>query len=75
MTCKKLIPGIGCQNGQAVSLNQRQNCLENDLLALSRHYSDNGADELLIRGRAGKTSGRYQKISLCRGKGRFTQCG
>ena len=49
MTCKKLIPGVGCQNGQAVSLNQGQNCLEDDLLALSRHYSDNGADELLIR--------------------------
>lgn len=49
MTYKKLIPGVGCLNGQAVSLGPDHGYLQEDLLTLSRYYSDSGADELLIR--------------------------
>ena len=49
MICKKLIPAFGCQTGQPVSLDQKKVCFTDDLLNLSHSYSDNGADELLIR--------------------------
>lgn len=50
---KRLIPGLGCREGKAVSLKNRlQIGLEPDskgrITELCRHYSDNGADELLI---------------------------
>ncbi len=48
MTYKKLIPSFGCRQGQAVILDEGQEYFSDDFLTLSRYYSDNGADELLI---------------------------
>lgn len=48
MSCKKLIPSFGCRRGQAVILDEGQEYFSDDFLTLSRYYSDNGADELLI---------------------------
>lgn len=45
---KKLIPSFGCREGQAVILDYGEEYYSNDILTLSRYYSDNGADELLI---------------------------
>lgn len=48
MKHKKLIPSFGCRGGQAIILDEGQEYYSNDILTLSRYYSDNGADELLI---------------------------
>lgn len=45
---KKLIPGIGCKNGRALIWGEGREHAMDDVLALCRHYGDNGADELLI---------------------------
>lgn len=46
---KKLIPSFGCKNGQAIIRDYGQEYYSNDILTLSRYYSDNGADEILIQ--------------------------
>lgn len=46
---KKIIPSFGCRNGQALMPDYREDKVPgSDILNLSRYYSDNGADELLI---------------------------
>ncbi len=48
---KRLIPGLGCRNGKPVRLDAGEPFLEmsdRSLTELCRHYSDHGADELLI---------------------------
>lgn len=45
---KKLIPSFGCKNGQAIILDYGSEYYSDDIIALARYYSDNGADELLI---------------------------
>lgn len=45
---KKLIPSFGCREGQAIILDKETAYYSNDILTLSRYYSDNGADELLV---------------------------
>lgn len=45
---KKLIPGFGCKNGQAIPLDYGNDYCSNEILTLARYYGDNGADELLI---------------------------
>lgn len=45
---KKLIPGFGCKNGQAIIMDYGNEYYSNEILTLARYYSDNGADELLI---------------------------
>lgn len=47
-TYKKLIPSFGCRDGHAIILDQGHEYCSNDILTLSRYYSDNGADELFI---------------------------
>lgn len=48
MTYKKLIPSFGCKEGRAIIRDQGQEYYSDDILTLSRFYSDNGADELFI---------------------------
>ncbi|MCI8515672.1 MAG: bifunctional phosphoribosyl-AMP cyclohydrolase/phosphoribosyl-ATP diphosphatase HisIE [Hungatella sp.] len=48
MTYKKLIPGFGYREGQAVSLDRTQKTLHQDLLARIRQCGDDGADELFF---------------------------
>ncbi len=50
MEKKKLIPAFGCRNGRAVIMDaeQKHNDYGEDLVTLCRHYSDHGADALLI---------------------------
>lgn len=48
MTHKKLIPSFGCKGGQAIIRDYGLEYYSNDILTLSRYYSDNGADELFI---------------------------
>lgn len=48
MTYKKLIPSFGCKDKKAVCLGDSGECFGDDIVTLSRHYSDNGADEILI---------------------------
>lgn len=48
MERKKLIPTFGCKDGHAVIMDEGQDYYSEDILTLSRYYSDNGADELLI---------------------------
>ena len=48
MTYKKLIPSFGCKDKKAVCLDGSGECFRDDIVTLSRHYSDNGADEILI---------------------------
>lgn len=45
---KKLIPSFGIKEGQAVILDYGEEYYSNEIVALSRFYSDNGADELMI---------------------------
>lgn len=47
-TYKKLIPSFGIRDGQAIILDEGQEFYSDDVLTLSRYYSDNGADELFI---------------------------
>ena len=49
MEYKKLIPSFGCRDGQAVILDEGREYFSDDVVTLSRYYSDNGADALLIR--------------------------
>lgn len=46
---KKLIPSFDCRGNQAVIRDNREEFYSNDMKTLGRFYSDNGADELLIR--------------------------
>lgn len=46
---KKLIPSFGCREGQAVILDHGGECYGGDYIALSRYYSDNGADGIVVR--------------------------
>ena len=48
MTYKKLIPSFGCKNGRVIIRDEGQEYYSDDIVTLSRYYSDNGADELLI---------------------------
>ncbi len=48
MDRKLLIPSFGCKNGQAIIMDEGREYYSNDILTLSRYYSDNGADSLLI---------------------------
>ncbi len=48
MERKKLIPTFGCKEGHAVIMDEGREYFSADILTLSRYYSDNGADELLI---------------------------
>ena len=48
MERKKLIPTFGCKEGRAVIMDEGREYYSEDILALSRYYSDNGADELMI---------------------------
>lgn len=48
MTYKKIIPGFGCRNGQAFITDMGEEYYSNDIITLSRYYSDNGADELFL---------------------------
>lgn len=49
MQYKKLIPGFGCKNGQAVMRRDGQTVWGEDILSLSQYYSDNGADEIFLQ--------------------------
>lgn len=57
---KKLIPSFGCLNGQAIIRDQKEEFYSNDMKTLGRYYSDNGADELLIRDLS-KTDEEHEK--------------
>lgn len=45
---KKLIPSFSCREGRAIIKDYGEEYYSNDIVTLSRFYSDNGADELLI---------------------------
>lgn len=45
---KKLIPSFGCKEGRAIIRDCGSEYYSNDILTLSRYYSDNGADQLFI---------------------------
>lgn len=48
MTFKKIIPGFGCRNGQALLSDRGKEYCIRDIITLSRHYNDNEADELFL---------------------------
>ncbi len=50
MERKKLIPVFGCREGRAIIMDMEESreYYSDDILTLSRYYSDNGADELMI---------------------------
>lgn len=48
-SCKKIIPGFSCLEGQAVITSGNTDCRIEDYITLSQYYSDNGADEIFIR--------------------------
>lgn len=45
---KKLIPSLGCKEGQAILCDTGLKYYSDDVITLSRYYSDNGADAILI---------------------------
>ena len=45
---KKIIPGFGCRNGEAVFIEGGKICQGGSVLPLCRHYSDNGGDEIFL---------------------------
>lgn len=45
---KKLIPSFACKEGRAIIRDYGEEYYSDDIITLSRFYSDNGADELLI---------------------------
>lgn len=64
MQYKKLIPCFGCKNGQAVMQGSDGNRVTEDILALSQYYSDNGADEILIRDLSDNDADHEQTIGI-----------
>lgn len=61
---KKLIPSFGCRDGQAIILDYGNEYYSNDILALARYYSDNGADELLIYDRSEDDADHEKTIGI-----------
>ncbi len=64
MQYKKLIPCFGCKDGMAVMSDSSRNTVTEDILALSQYYSDNGADEILIRDLSDSDDGHEQTIGI-----------
>lgn len=61
---KKLIPGFGCRDGKAVCQEDGQVVEYSEAVSLCRHWSNNGADQLLIYDLAKREEDHERTIHL-----------